>query len=73
LEVPGLIRTIRPAVFGWLGFVLVAFALGNVVGMDALSANEPGPGESGRVQQILNDKFEQPAKLLPVSSDPRRS
>jgi uncharacterized membrane protein YdfJ with MMPL/SSD domain len=54
----------KTAVFGWLGFVLVAFALGNVVGTDSLSVNEPGPGESGRVQQILNDKFEQPAKEL---------
>ena len=54
----------KTAVFGWLGFVLVAFALGNVVGTDSLSATEPGPGESGRVQQILNDKFEQPAKEL---------
>jgi RND superfamily putative drug exporter len=54
----------KTAVFGWLGFVLVAFALGNVVGTDSLSVEEPGPGESGRVQQILNDKFEQPAKEL---------
>ncbi len=54
----------KTAVFGWLGFVLVAFALGNVVGTDSLSANETGPGESGQVQQILNAKFEQPAKEL---------
>jgi uncharacterized membrane protein YdfJ with MMPL/SSD domain len=54
----------KTAVFGWLGFVLVAFALGNVVGTNSLSVNEPGPGESGRVQQILNDEFEQPAKEL---------
>ena len=54
----------KKAVFGWLGFVLVAFALGNVIGTDQLSATEPGPGESGRVQQTLNDEFEQPAKEL---------
>ncbi len=54
----------KTAVFGWLGFVLVAFALGNVVGTSSLSVNEPGPGESGRVQRILNDEFEQPAKEL---------
>src|SRR6266487_1794504 len=54
----------KTAVFGWLGFVLVAFELGNLVGTNSLSVNEPGPGESGRVQQILNDKFEQPAKEL---------
>jgi uncharacterized membrane protein YdfJ with MMPL/SSD domain len=54
----------KTAVFGWLGFVFVAFALGNLIGTKSLSANEPGPGESGRVQQILNDEFEQPAKEL---------
>ena len=54
----------KTAVFGWLAFVLVAFALGNVVGTNSLSVNEPGPGESGRVQRILNDEFEQPAKEL---------
>src|SRR5215216_5518693 len=35
-----------------------------VEGTNSLSVNEPGPGESGRVQRILNDKFEQPAKEL---------
>jgi uncharacterized membrane protein YdfJ with MMPL/SSD domain len=54
----------KTAVFGWLAFVLVAFYLGMVVGTNSLSVNEPGPGESGRVQRILNDKFEQPAKEL---------
>jgi len=52
------------AVFGWLGFVFLAFALGNLIGTNSLSVNEPGPGESGRVQKILNDEFEQPAKEL---------
>jgi RND superfamily putative drug exporter len=42
----------------------VAYALGTLVGTNSLSVNEPGPGESGRVQQILNDEFEQPAKEL---------
>src|SRR5436190_16452034 len=54
----------KTAVFGWLGFILVAFALGNMVGTNSLSATEPGPGESGRVQRILNDEFAQPAKEL---------
>src|SRR5262249_51370250 len=54
----------KKAVFGWLGFVLVAFALGNVLGTNSMSVNEPGPGESGQVQEILNDEFEQPAKEL---------
>jgi uncharacterized membrane protein YdfJ with MMPL/SSD domain len=54
----------KTAVFGWLGFAFVAFALGSLVGTNSLSPNEPGPGESGEAQQILNDEFEQPAKEL---------
>jgi RND superfamily putative drug exporter len=54
----------KTAVFGWLGFVLIAFAVGGIVGTQSLSPTEPGPGESGEVQQILNDEFEQPAKEL---------
>jgi uncharacterized membrane protein YdfJ with MMPL/SSD domain len=54
----------KTAVFGWLGFVFAAFALGYLVGTDSLSATEPGPGESGTVQRILNEEFEQPAKEL---------
>jgi uncharacterized membrane protein YdfJ with MMPL/SSD domain len=49
------------AVFGWLAFVVIAFALGRVVGTKQISSDEPGPGESGRVQAILNDEFDQPA------------
>ena len=54
----------KKAVFGWLAFVFAAFAIGTMLGTDQLSVDEPGPGESGRVQQILNDEFEQPAKEL---------
>jgi uncharacterized membrane protein YdfJ with MMPL/SSD domain len=54
----------KAAVFGWLGFVAIAFALGGLIGTNSLSATEPGPGESGQVQQILNDEFKQPAKEL---------
>ncbi len=54
----------KTAVFGWLAFVLLAFAFGRMVGTEQLSATEPGPGESGEVQKILNNEFEQPAKEL---------
>src|SRR5262249_25124396 len=54
----------KKAVIGWLAFVFVAFAVGNILGTNTLSATEPGPGESGSVQQILNDEFPQPAKEL---------
>jgi uncharacterized membrane protein YdfJ with MMPL/SSD domain len=52
------------AVFGWLAFVVIAFWAGQILGTKSLSATEPGPGESGRVQRILNDEFAQPAKEL---------
>src|SRR3954449_13549970 len=51
----------KTATFGWLAFVLVAFALGNAVGMTSVDDNAPGPGESGRMDKILAAGFEQPA------------
>jgi RND superfamily putative drug exporter len=47
-----------------LAFVVVAFAIGSVVGTKTLSTTQPGPGESGTAQRILNKGFEQPAKEL---------
>ena len=51
----------KTATFGWLAFVLVAFALGGAVGMTSIDDSEPGPGESGRMDRILDAGFEQPA------------
>jgi uncharacterized membrane protein YdfJ with MMPL/SSD domain len=51
----------KTATFGWLAFVLVAFALGGVVGTKQVDQSAPGPGESGRVQKILDAGFKQPA------------
>ena len=51
----------KTATFGWLAFVVVAFALGGAVGTKSVDANAPGPGESGRMDKILNDGFKQPA------------
>src|SRR5919197_1162358 len=51
----------KTATFGWLAFVLVAFALGGLVGMKSSDPNKPGPGESGRVDKILDAGFKQPA------------
>jgi uncharacterized membrane protein YdfJ with MMPL/SSD domain len=50
----------KTATFGWLGFVLVAFALGGMSGTKSIDANEPGPGESGRMDRILDEGFKQP-------------
>jgi uncharacterized membrane protein YdfJ with MMPL/SSD domain len=50
----------KTATFGWLAFVLVAFALGSAVGTTQVDQNRPGPGESGRMQKILDEGFKQP-------------
>jgi uncharacterized membrane protein YdfJ with MMPL/SSD domain len=50
----------KTATFGWLAFVLVAFGLGGIVGTKNIS-NSAGPGESGRMDRILEASFEQPA------------
>ena len=49
------------ATFGWLAFVVVAFALGAMVGTTNVDQNAAGPGESGRMNKILDDGFKQPA------------
>jgi hypothetical protein len=46
------------ATFGWLAFVLVAFAVGGAVGMNTIDPNEPGPGESGRMDRVLDAGFD---------------
>jgi RND superfamily putative drug exporter len=51
----------KTATFGWLAFVFVAFALGAAVGTKNVDQNAPGPGESGRMDRILDDGFKQPA------------
>ena len=50
----------KTATFGWLAFVLVAFGLGGMVGTRTID-NAAGPGESGRMDRILEAGFEQPA------------
>ncbi|MDQ3778034.1 MAG: MMPL family transporter [Actinomycetota bacterium] len=51
----------KTATFGWLAFVVVAFGLGGMVGAKTIDPNAPGPGESGRMDRILDAGFEQPA------------
>ena len=50
----------KTATFGWLAFVLVAFALGAGVGTKQVDQTAPGPGESGRMQKILDEGFKRP-------------
>jgi uncharacterized membrane protein YdfJ with MMPL/SSD domain len=51
----------KTATFGWLAFVVVVFALAGMGGTKTIDANEPGPGESGRADRILDAGFKQPA------------
>jgi uncharacterized membrane protein YdfJ with MMPL/SSD domain len=51
----------KTATFGWLALVVVAFALGGQVGTKQIDPNAKGPGESGRMDKILDAGFKQPA------------
>ena len=51
----------KTATFGWLAFVLVAFALGGMAGTKTIDPNTAGPGESGRMDRILDAGFKRPA------------
>ena len=66
----------KTAIFGWLAFVVVAFALGIATGTTQIDENTSGVGESGRADRILDAGFQQPAgeniliesKTLPASA-----
>jgi uncharacterized membrane protein YdfJ with MMPL/SSD domain len=51
----------KTATFGWLAFVIVAFALGST-GAKTIDPNTAGPGESGRMDRILDAGFKRPAE-----------
>ena len=65
----------KTATFGWIAFVLVAFAIGGAVGMNTIDPNAAGPGESGRMDRVLDAGFKQPAgeNVLIQSSSLRAS
>jgi uncharacterized membrane protein YdfJ with MMPL/SSD domain len=51
----------KTAIFGWLAFVVVAFAIGGALGTKNIDQYHGGTGESGRADQALGEKFKQPA------------
>ncbi len=51
----------KKAIFGWLAFVVLAFALGIVSGTKQIEPATSGVGESGRMDKLLHEEFEQPA------------
>src|ERR671910_3788722 len=60
----------KTATFGWIAFVRVAVAIGSVVGTKSLSDNEGVPGESGRMEKILDESFQRPAgETVLIQSD----
>jgi uncharacterized membrane protein YdfJ with MMPL/SSD domain len=51
----------KTATFGWLALVLVAFAVGSQVGTKQADPTNAGPGQSGRMDRILDAGFKLPA------------
>ena len=51
----------KVAVFGWLGLMGALFAFSLVSPMTTIVTETSGPGESGRVNEILYEEFERPA------------
>src|SRR5438552_12561616 len=51
----------KTATFGWLALVVVTFAVGGQVGTKQADPNKAGPGESGRMDKILDAGFNVPA------------
>ena len=50
----------KTAIFGWLGFVLAALALGGAIGTEKLDSTYSTVGESGRADEVLADRFDKP-------------
>jgi uncharacterized membrane protein YdfJ with MMPL/SSD domain len=51
----------KTATFGWLAFVIAAIVIGGAVGTKQLDDDDAVPGESGRMEQILEENFNRPA------------
>jgi uncharacterized membrane protein YdfJ with MMPL/SSD domain len=51
----------KTATFGWIAFVVAAIVLGGAVGTKQLGDSEGVPGESGRMENILDEEFKSPA------------
>src|SRR5215211_2475247 len=51
----------KKAIFGWLAFAIVLFAISITSPMKTIVFETSGPGESGRADTILYEDFKQPA------------
>src|SRR3954464_10295366 len=50
----------KKAIWGWLGLVILAFAIGGAVGTETQTAAQSGVGESGDAARTLDDSFPKP-------------
>src|SRR3954465_14621403 len=51
----------KTAIFGWLAFVIAAFAIGGNLGTKTLDEKDLGVGDSGRATQIVDKAFPEAA------------
>jgi uncharacterized membrane protein YdfJ with MMPL/SSD domain len=49
----------KTAIIGWFTFVLLAFAIGNGMGMKELDDSKAGSGESGRATELVGENWPQ--------------
>jgi RND superfamily putative drug exporter len=64
----------KTATFGWLALVVLAFFVGGAIGTKTLDPATSGPGESGRMDRILDAGFQQPAhEAILIQSDSLRT
>ena len=60
------------AIFGWLAFVIVIFAISKVaITQQTIVFETSGPGESGRADTILYEDFKQPASEAILIQNPQ--
>jgi RND superfamily putative drug exporter len=60
----------KTAIWGWIGFVIVAFMAGNAVGLKTADSAHLGVGESGRADLTVDDAFPKSAdEIVLVQSD----
>src|SRR4051812_9175400 len=45
----------KKAIFGWLAFMVISFAIGNAVGQSNIHGADQFSGESGRAEQTLQN------------------
>jgi uncharacterized membrane protein YdfJ with MMPL/SSD domain len=64
----------KAAIWGWLAFVIAAFAIGGAVGTKTLQQDELGVGESGRAASTIERAFQRSAEeLVLIQSDTVRA